>query len=189
MSTLTPAPRPLARRTSAADVRRADWRFLLPDPGLGDVAVAGTPDDRLVRALRDIAASVSPLPAPGAASEARYDVVVVIAAAPRALARAAAHVRPRGWLYAETTGRAARATARELRAAGLRDVAAHWLWPSATACREIVPLADSGAVRAALARRDPGARLRLRARAAALLAGSPALRLALPAVAVIGRAP
>jgi hypothetical protein len=175
-------------RTGAADVRRADWRFLLPDPGLGEVAVAGTPEDRLVRALRDVAASVSPLPA-SAASDARYDVVVVVPAAAGALDGAAAHVRRGGWLYAETTGRGARAAERELRAAGLRDVNAHWLWPSATACREIVPLADSGAVRAALARRDPGARLRLRARAAALLAGTSALRLVLPAVAVIGRAP
>jgi hypothetical protein len=177
---------PAAAPVDAAALRRVDWRFLLPDAALGSTAVAGPADDDLLAGLAAVARDVRSL-AGGAAL--RYDVVVVTDAAPGDVARATRHVRAGGWLYAETTGRRAAACARRLRAAGFREVELHWLWPSAAACREMIPLAHTHAVLAALDRRDPGARLRLRARAAAALARTPALRLALPAVAVTGSAP
>jgi hypothetical protein len=172
----------------AVDVRRADFRFLLPDPDVKTVALAGAPDPALEAALERLAVSLHPARG-GGAPGAGCDLVVVAGARPRAVAGAVANARHGGWLYAETSGLRAGACARRLRAAGCTEVALHWLWPRAAACREIVPLARRGAVLAALARRDPGARLRLRARAAALAARTPALRLALRDVAVIGRAP
>jgi hypothetical protein len=189
MSRVMPERTTGARQDVHVDVRRVDWRFLLPDPVLGHVGLAGTADPELSRALAQVAASVAPLAAVGPGASACYDVVVVRAAAARDVAGTLSSVRPSGWLYIETSGRAARACARELRSAGFGEVELHWLWPTAERCKEIVPLGNAGALRAALARRDPGHRLRLRARAASLLAASGALRFVLSAVAVVGRAP
>ena len=52
-----------------------------------------------------------------------------------------------------------------------------------------MPLHDADAVRHALGRRDPGARLRVRAWLAQALLGSRALPLVVPAVAVLARRP
>lgn len=167
-----------------AAVRRADWRFLLPEPALGRVAYLGPHEPELIAALLALGADVDRLEAPGAAAD--HDVVVLTAGSRRAVAAARAQLRPDGWLYAEVPGRAALAWARALRGAGFDEVTAHWLWPDARTCREIVPL-DRAALLHALSRRDPGARLRARAAAARLLVRLGLFRLAMRRVAVIGR--
>lgn len=172
-----------------AAVRRADWRFLLPDPTLGRVAYLGPHDPALSAALRAVTGAVDLLdpPAPAAGP---YDVVVLTGAgaSASAAARARALLRPGGWLYAEVRGRQAGRTARALRGGGFADVAAYWLWPDASACREMVPL-NGPALREAIGRRDPGARLRPRVQVARTLAATPALRLAARSAAVLGSAP
>jgi hypothetical protein len=175
--------------SSPADVRRADWRFLLPDPSLGRVACAGPPDEELLEALRHVTSSVTVLGATGMDPGEGHDVVVVAAASPRRLEGLGAHLRPGGHVYAETSGRRARACARTLEKQGFGDVGLHWLWPSAAACKELIPLGDRTAAQAALDRRDPGARVRLRARAAGRLLALGRLDLLVPHAAVIGRAP
>lgn len=183
-----PALDPTTPRTPA-DVRRADWRFLLPDPSLGRVACAGPPDEALLEALRNVTPAVTVLGATGMDPGDAHDVVVVDAASPRRLEGMRAHLRPGGHVYAETSGRRARACAKALRAQGFGEIGIHWLWPSAAACKELIPLGEPTAARAALDRRDPGARLRLRARAAGRLLALGRLDLLVPHAAVIGRAP
>ena len=163
------------------EARRADWRFLLPDPELGGVAYLPPHDAELLRALESCGAGVDL----GAAAHAA-DVVVITGGGPATVAQGRELLRAGGWLYAEVPGWRTPAWERELRRCEFDEVAAHWLWPSAHTCREIVPL-EPPALRHALQRRDPGARLRLRARAAGLLARTGLFRLALRHTAVIAR--
>ncbi|MGZ6642068.1 MAG: hypothetical protein ACXVFN_17055 [Solirubrobacteraceae bacterium] len=164
--------------------RRADWRFLLPDPGLGRVACLAPQEPELIDALLALDARVDWLDAPGDASD--HDVVVLSGGSRRRVAAARALLRPGGWLYAEVTGPAAAGWARTLRAAGFDEVSAHWLWPDARRCREMVPL-QRAALLHALGRRDPGARLRLRVAAARMLVRLGLFPLAVRRAAVIGR--
>jgi len=169
-----------------AAARRADWRFLLPDPGLGRVAYVAPHDPALVAALAVVGAEVELMDDPH--GPGGHDVVVLTGAGCASVGGAAGLLAPGGRLYAETTGPAVRAWSRALVAAGYEDVETHWLWPDPDACREIVPLAR-GPLRHALGRRDPGARMRGRARAATLLAASGAFALVVRHAAVIGRWP
>lgn len=175
-----------APESALAAVRRADWRFLLPDPGLGRVAYLAPHEPALAEALTRVGAEVDLVEHPQ--STADHDVVVLTGAARDLVARAGGLLAPGGWLYAETTGPRARSWSRALRAAGYEEVTAYWLWPDARACREIVPLTP-GPLRHALGRRDPGARVRVRVRAATLLAAGGAFGLVAPHAAVIGRWP
>jgi hypothetical protein len=169
-----------------AGVRRADWRFLLPDPDLGRVAYLAPHDAELTAALTLVSASLDLLDTPLATGS--HDAVVVTGGRPGRAGDARALLRRGGWLYAEVPGPRARAWTRALRKAGFAEVAAHWLWPDARGCREIVPL-EPQMLRHALGRRDPGARLSVRARAAGLLVTAGVLQLAMRRAAVIGRWP
>jgi hypothetical protein len=168
-----------------AAVRRADWRFLLPDPVLRRVAYVGPHEPALVGALSGLSDVLELRPLPGGL----HDVVVVTRLTERRQLAATRLVAPGGWLYAETTGLRAGGAIDRLRGAGLVDIAAWWLWPEASACLEMIPLANPTALSAALGRRKPGARLRARAWAAQALAGCGVLRPLLASVALVGRRP
>lgn len=169
----------------ALAVRRADWRYLLPDPALGRVAYPAPRDARLFEALTLVSERVE---RPAATAIEGYDVVVLTGADRFALDAAADHASSGTWIYAEASGRTAAAFASRLRRRGFEDVAAHWLWPDAERCKEIVPM-EHTALRHALGRRDPGARLRLRARLAGALARTPLFRLVVKRAGVIARVP
>jgi hypothetical protein len=172
--------------TALAEVRRADWRFLLPEPSLGVVAYLAPHERALSQALRLVSRRVDLLAAP--ATRATHDLVVLTAGRPGSVRGARRLLRPGGWLYAEVPGPAVRAWIRMLRRSGFDEVTAHWLWPTARSCREIVPL-EREALHLALARRDPGARLAVRVRAARLLVRAGAFPLAIRRAAVVGRWP
>ena len=166
-------------------IRRADWRFLLPDPDLGRVAYPAPRDPGLFEALRQVSVSVDRSPL----SELDgHDVVVVTGGGRRGGVSAARQTPPGAWLVIEVRGREARSVAAGLRRRGFTDVEAHWLWPDAERCREIVPLRPV-AVRHALARRDPGGRVRPRVRLAQLLARTPLFDLAVERAVVVAKAP
>jgi hypothetical protein len=163
------------------DGRRADWRFLLPDPQLGGVSYLPPHDSELVRALELCGATVDLCERGDSA-----DVVVITSGGLAGVARGRELLRAGGWLYAEVPGWRTHAWERKLRHGEFDQVAAHWLWPNARACREIVPL-EPAALLHALQRRDPGARLRLRARLAGLAVRTRIFRLALRHTAVVAR--
>jgi hypothetical protein len=98
--------------------RRLDWRFLLPDPHLGQIAYLGPPTGTLFSALMHFAVRVDALAPPlstpprnsGAgpllsdpalAHSSLYDIVVATDPTVSVLHRAATLVRPGGALYLE----------------------------------------------------------------------------------------
>src|SRR5262245_45109298 len=80
--------------------RRVDWRFLLPDPNLGQVAYLGPAHGALPESLRLFSTTLVLGEAAGAAG-ARYDLVVIHNPTLDGLRRAAALVRRGGYLYIE----------------------------------------------------------------------------------------
>ena len=149
--------------------RRVDWRFLLPDPELGQVGYAGPSGGALLDALRKFSASLTVLTGDEPGGPAQFGVVVAIEPAYRALEQAVQWLRPDGWLYVEAHGpalrgplRIARDYAAALRRLGMADVEAHWHWPNFESCTEIVPLSENAALLCVLERHrsEPSARLK-----------------------------
>lgn len=170
------APAPVAAQLTAVVpaaasalelVRRLDWRFLLPDPSLGDVVHCGLKPGMLLDALRLFAGRVGPLRERSVLGPS-CDLGVAINPSAVKLARMADLVRAGGGLYIEAererwTLSSARAGARPLRTAsaylhecrrlGLVDVTLYWTWPNRENCLELIPC-NPGAIRCALKRRS-----------------------------------
>lgn len=179
--------------------RRVDWRFLLPDPELGQVAYIGETDPELVRSLMLFSDELNTWRSTsGDQQEQSHDVVVVRNASVDDLQAGYDLLRPGGWLYVEVEGRrrrletraarSARGYARALGKLGLVDVDAFVHWPDFASCRAIVPLDDAAAVRYGLTR---GLRNRahLVARLAPVLAVTRQLALFVPCASVLGQRP
>jgi hypothetical protein len=142
--------------------RRLDWRFLLPDPHLGRVALLGEADPILVEALREFSDSFFRLERGTewiGDRENGCDVVVVRSLQREALATASRLLREGGFLYWEIgpdrpgrfpSSAEFRSLLQEL---GFRGVRPHWHRPSFRACLEIVPLRDEEMISYVLGRR------------------------------------
>jgi aminoglycoside phosphotransferase len=168
-------------------VRRADFRFLLPDPRLVDVAVLGEPAPDLLDALRALGARVHVLDAgaAGAGQDAgRHGLVLAPGASRALLARAHALLRPGGHLYVEARRGSAPGLASTARGLGLR-VATHWHWPDFLRALEIAPLEDPGALRHAFSRRRRRRSSRAQAWLGRGLARVGALRRVAPSVSLL----
>lgn len=148
--------------------RRADWRFLLPEPDLGTVACVGKVDAGLIAACERIAEAVVRVDEHQRHEPRRFDVVICRNPSRWVLEQACALVRSEGWIYVEIEpphrrtfalrGRpvAARGYSEILRRLGFADVVLSWHWPSFAACTEIVPFPNAAAVRNMLLRRTGG---------------------------------
>ncbi len=144
--------------------RRLDWRFLLPTPELGTVALAGHPDDFLTQALRLLDPDMLRLCAAGdvePTANAVCDVVVLARPTYQDLQAALSAVRPGGWICAEVRRRQVltlggldtlNRCSRAFRQAGLVDVEAYWHAPSIDACARILPVDRRHVVRETLGR-------------------------------------
>jgi aminoglycoside phosphotransferase len=136
-------------------VRRADFRFLLPDPRLESVAILGEPAADLLESLRTLGARVRVLepgnrgPEPDAG---RHGLVLAPGASRSLLARAHGLLRPGGHLYVEARRGRAPGLVAAARRLGLH-VAMHWHWPDFARALEIAPLEDPGPLRHAFSRR------------------------------------
>jgi hypothetical protein len=140
-------------------VRRADWRFLLPDPELGRVACVAPVDGALVDALRLVAADVRTLPDTSEEAGERFDLVVA-RARPGVDELAGRLLAPNGRLYLELPASDVRAWRRRLEAEGWTGVEAHVHWPSRENATELVPFGDRAAAENVAARRAAGSRAR-----------------------------
>ena len=136
-------------------LRRADWRFLLPDPRPSKTTCFV---DGLLRSATElISQSVAgPSPVPGGDS----DLAVAVDADDTTLRAAFASLRPGGscfteW-YSPLTGGAKRIRQR-LEAAGFQNVACYWCWPSPARSRPRywLQLSAPGASRYFLLSRSP----------------------------------
>jgi hypothetical protein len=149
--------------------RRLDFRFLLPDPRLGDVAYGGDPDTLLARALTQFSGSFQPI----AAAEPRGSDLVVLVNPPIAQVESAATcLRSGGYLYAEFRSSAS-ATAGDqparpaqvaelLPSLGFSEVSLYWHRPDFESCKEMVPLKSKEALIYLLTRNCSGAQLIIR---------------------------
>jgi hypothetical protein len=147
--------------------RRVDWRFLLPDPNLGEVAYLGPAHGSLLESLRLFSAALTVIEVTTLHDRqpAQFDVVVMNAPSDERVKQGAALVRPEGFLYVEVRRRWGRSPAdyvSAIRRLGFAEVEAYWHWPNFEACAEIVPLGDPVAVLHALGRRRSGVAARLK---------------------------
>jgi len=134
MSSVSPAA--LAERERNRVLRRADWRYLLPDPAPRRALCLAGP--ALREACSVVAAEVDDSPKPGV----RYDLAVAEDPDAATLRTIAEVLDPAGASYLEWSSRAPGAAPRARRAveeAGLRVMSSHRPWPSVDNCRVWVP--------------------------------------------------
>lgn len=86
--------------------RRIDWRFLLPQPELRNVAFIGSADEELIKALRHFSASLKIFSSAAvddylSENSESFDVAVVNSANPRAIQWACEMLKPGAYLYWE----------------------------------------------------------------------------------------
>ncbi len=171
------APKAPGRRTGLPGVpeeernrilRRADWRFLLPNP-LPETSVCFG-EGPLAEAVEAVSRRrVDPRTRP----DGVCDLAVCLDPGREQLEAAFRALRPGGTCYSEWYSPLAGGppgVRRRLEAAGFRDVVCYWAWPwpSRDAAKHWVPLEASGAVRYFLASQPRAPRPGLRAGRAAL---------------------
>jgi hypothetical protein len=158
--------------------RRLDWRYLLPDPRLGRLALIGRPEGVLLEALQLFSEKLTVIPSsaqPAPPFPANCDVAVVCSSEPGAVALASSALKPGGCLYWELGATRWRFSLRRCHAAlrkhGFEEIKVYWCRPSFEECLEMIPLSEPLALAFALSRRLGGTRRWLFQAAVRLLAG------------------
>jgi hypothetical protein len=132
----------LAERERNRVLRRADWRYLLPEPApRRALCLAGG-------ALRDACALVADQVDDARASGVEYDLVVAEDPDDGTLRSLAGALRANGACYTEWSARAPGAAGRARQAVeslGLRDARSYRPWPSMDHCRAWVPTEGAAA--------------------------------------------
>lgn len=192
--------------------RRIDWRFLLPDPFLGDVACVAPLTDALAKSLQLFCASLTLLSvdqADGDRPDGLFDVVVACDPSSDAVRQLATLVKPGGFLYLEARGltsllRLRQQPDRPGRFRGSRmwrptlytnmlqrldfiELQTHWHWPDFESCKMMIPLDNSAAIRHALDRGGRGLKARLRRGMGRILHWSGLLTWTVPCFSVLAR--
>lgn len=153
-------------------IRRLDWRFLLSDPGLGQVVYLGPRKGELRRALRRFTGSLVEDPE-SATMVGPFEVAVVASNRIADVRRAATLLKPGGSLYWEVDRRRSPLgpvgfltdPRNALAPLDLTDVRAHWHYPNLESARMILPptpVAIDYALRRRSASRSVPARLLVR---------------------------
>lgn len=185
--------------------RRVDWRFLLPDPELGQVACVGPARGTLPESLRLFSASLTLIETPRACGDtAQYDVVVASGPSYQTLRQMARLVRPGGFLYVEAhrrlwPGRPVSVKVPQPRCAadylavverlGFVEAQAYWHWPDFESCSEIVPLDDRAALVHVFTRRRSDVATRLKSTLGRWLLWSGLLALVIPCFSIVAHRP
>ena len=183
---------------TAEDLSRAwrlDWRFLLPDPVLSEVACAVRPASSLERALHEFCDEVTHLDLAGA-PKSRHELVVLDQGSLFRLASAAGMVAGGGWLYAEFSRRPCdflgwlhypQRCRRRLEHLGFDNVAISWHRPGFDGCVEIIPLADTASRAFVMCRTSANWRSRLKLRIGRALDRTGLLPFVVPCFSVVAR--
>lgn len=140
MSAASPAA--LSERERNRVLRRADWRYLLPDPAPRRALCLAGP--ALREACAVVAGTVDDTPQPGV----RYDLVVADEPDDATRRSIAGVLSPAGTCYTEWSARSPGAAGRAKRALeeiGLRDARSYRPWPSVEHCRVWVPTEGAAA--------------------------------------------
>ena len=155
--------------------RRVDWRFLLPEAGLGDTVYAGCSDSLLIDALRQFSTRLTILE-PGASRLAKsspFALAVANNPSRSELCQAADLLSPGGFLYVEVDRRwsrqwrarhphsshrprSVRSCLAMIQQCNLSQPQVHWHWPNFELCNEMIPLGQRHAVVCAMNRRGSG---------------------------------
>ena len=180
--------------------RRLDWRFLLQDSALDNVAYVGEADGSLLAALRVFAKAVDVLDSAtlsGRTPHGRYDGIVLEGPSRAEFRPARRLLRPSGHLYAEVDRRRTRREGGRpgrpglfgaaAGAAGFGDVRLHWHWRTFDTCTRIIPLDDPTAFGYLAAAGALGAAARARAALGRGLLQAGALGWAVSCFSVVGR--
>jgi hypothetical protein len=185
--------------------RRVDWRFLLPDPQLGQVAFVGRAWGTLFESLQLLSTSTVVIDLPASRTDDGslpiYDVAVLPCPTDAALKQAVGVLRPGGWLYLEASHPvwrrqrahacgsplSPRACVAALRRSGMEEISVHWHWPDFESCTKIVPLDDAAVLLHVLARFRRGRRGQVITALARRLLRSGLLAQIAPSVSVVAR--
>jgi hypothetical protein len=151
----TTSRKPLAQAESLLEASRlVDWRFLLPNPNLGQVAVTGNISASLRESLALFSESVSYLEAPFDDSSLQVDLLVIRGSLDGDLARTLAVVKPNASVYIEFSVRLNRfpfhhplhSNIDVLKAHGFENIQAHWHSPNFEGCKRLIPLDNPDAL-------------------------------------------
>lgn len=168
--------------------RRVDWRFLLPDPVLGNVFCLEPVAPSLAESLHTFTDSLTML-APQEAGDRRWqesaDLLVACDPSTLALSRATALLKPGAHIYIEGKGLLPRFQRRRrpvrvddagsgklwraqayrqfLQRLGFLEIEDYWHWPNFERCKKMIPLQDPSAAHLAFDRGGQSVQARLKA--------------------------
>ena len=210
--TMTPTKDPaLARVSPDQDAllqasRRVDWRFLLPDPDLGDTAYIGREEASLLDALRQFSRSLTILELQQSANAKPPQFALVVArnASRGELRQAVDFTGAGGFVYVEVDKRSSQPSGRRpprndhsprgvrgclsfLQQLDLYDLQVYWHWPDFDACREIIPLRDRAAGLCSLGRRGGNLRARWKQRLGRVLLEAHCLERFVPCFSIVAQ--
>ena len=179
-------------------VRRLDWRFLLPNPVLGDIAYIGSMGGTLPRALQQFSDMLTMvLPSDLSSADVKfgcsYETVVLRSAAVAAVKVVKPLLAPGGYLYWEVERVSGvdhvRKYTKAVRRLGFDDIQVNWHRPDFETCLEMIPLTNSRALRFAFARRQESTTKRLKFAAGRLLVTTGLLPRVVPCFSIVARNP
>ena len=175
--------------------RRLDWRFLLPNSDLGNVAYLGREKTSLAAALARFSRSLSIVSSGKSARIAnvqasKFDLVVVSLPTLSNFSYARELLRDGGYLYAEVGLSASRikglsAHRTDLVRAGFGKIQTYWHRPNFERCREIVPLENKFALDYVLSRRQADMAGRIKSFAGRLAQSTGLLGFVMPSVSLL----
>ena len=177
--------------------RRLDWRFLLGDTLLGNVAYIGKEKPFLVAGLEKFSDRLTTVGSKTSETlPANFDLAVVTSATVAAFVSAAGILKDAGSVYVEIGSAGVKAKLVGLKgyrtallAAGFQDVRAYWHRPNFEACREIVPLDDATTLDYVLSRQHADFAGKVKTTAARFATKAGLLSFILPSISLIACKP
>lgn len=192
--------------------RRVDWRFLLPDPVLGNVFCLEPVTPSLAESLQKFSDSLTTL-APQEAGDERWrecaDLLVACDPSRQALSRATELLKPGAYIYIEAQGLLPRLKRRRRPARtnavgsgslwrpaaythflgdpGFSQIEGHWHWPNFERCKMMIPLRTPAAAHLAFARGGQSVQARLKTGLGRAVVSAGLLAWVVPYFSVIAR--